>query len=158
MNTLLRAIGLLLRPWAWTMAWRDSRRSRRRLLLYGASIVLGVAALTAIASAGRQMEDTIREQSKSLLGADLVVSTRDAGLTAQQEAFLDSLGGEQAREIQFASMVYFLKNDGTRLVQVRALEGEFPFYGRLETIPSGAVAKLRAGEGALVEQHLMDMY
>ncbi|HHY86690.1 MAG TPA: FtsX-like permease family protein [Verrucomicrobia bacterium] len=158
MNALLRAAGLLLRPWTWIMAWRDSRRSRRRLLLYGASIVLGVAALTAIALAGRQMEDTVREQSRSLLGADLVVSTRDSRLTEQQEAFLNSLGGEQAREVQFASMVYFLKNDGTRLVQVRALEGDFPFYGELETAPADAVAKLRSGEGALVEGHLMELY
>ena len=37
----------LLARWTWLMAWRDSRRSRRRLLLYASSIVLGIAALTA---------------------------------------------------------------------------------------------------------------
>jgi hypothetical protein len=29
-------------------------------------------------------------------------------------------------------MIYFPKNEGTRLVQVRALSGEFPYYGNLK--------------------------
>jgi putative ABC transport system permease protein len=158
MKSLLSAFTGLLRSWTWAMAWRDSRRSRRRLLLYAASIVLGIAALTAISSSGRQMEQAIHEQSKALLGADLMVNARDSGLTAEQERFLESLGGEQAREITFASMVYFVKTEGTRLVQVRALEGDFPFYGVLETAPAGAAASLREGKGALVEQNLMDVF
>ncbi len=139
------------------MAWRDSRRSRRKLMLYAASIVLGIAALTAISSFGRQMQEAIGEQSKSLLGADLVVTSRDP-LTAGQDAFLETLGGEQAREIAFGSMVVFPESGGTRLVQVRALEGGFPFYGQLEAKPEGAVAGFRTGAGALVEQSLMDLY
>ncbi len=158
MKQMLETILHLFRAWTWQMAWRDSRRSRRRLLLYAASIVLGVAALTAIASSGRQMQRAIDEQSKALLGADLVVSARDAGLTPAQESFLKTLGGEQAREISFASMVYFPKSEGTRLVQVRALAGGFPFYGELETSPSSAVDALRNGTGALVEQNLMDVF
>lgn len=158
MKQLFDTIAQLLRPWTWLMAWRDSRRSRRRLLLYAASIVLGVAALTAISSSGRQMQQAIDEQSKALLGADLVVSARDAGLTLEQEKFLNSLGGEQAREVSFASMVYFPKTEGTRLVQVRALAGNFPFYGELETAPADAIEALRSGKGAIVEQNLMDVF
>jgi putative ABC transport system permease protein len=139
------------------MAWRDSRRSRRRLLLYTASIVLGIAALTAISSLGRQMEAAVQEQSKALLGADLVVSSRDS-LSAEQREFLNSLGGDQAEEISFPSMIYFLKGEGTRLVQVRALAGDFPFYGVFETVPSAAISGLRRGTGALVEQNLMEMF
>src|SRR5262245_9967299 len=139
MKFLFQLISALVRSWTWTMAWRDSRRSRRRLLLYAASIVLGIAALTAIASADRQLPRAIQEQSKALLGADLVVDARGTKLTSDQEIFLKSLGGEQAREITFGSMVRFLKSDGTRLVQVRALEGDFPFYGTLETAPTNAV-------------------
>ncbi|HYG22322.1 MAG TPA: FtsX-like permease family protein [Verrucomicrobiae bacterium] len=158
MKSLLSGIAHLLRSWTWLMAWRDSRRSRRRLLLYAGSIVLGIAALTAISSSGRQMQQAIEEQSKALLGADLMVNTRDSALNAEQEEFLKSLGGEQAREINFASMVYFVKSEGTRLVQVRALAGNFPFYGELETNPRGAIASLRNGTGALVEQNLMDVF
>ena len=34
----------------WSLAWRESRTARRRLLLYMSSISLGVAALVAIDS------------------------------------------------------------------------------------------------------------
>ena len=58
---------------AWTarMAWRDSRRSRRRLLLFLSSMVLGVAALVAINAFGENLERAVDEQAKTLLGADL---------------------------------------------------------------------------------------
>jgi putative ABC transport system permease protein len=38
-------------PWLFTMAWRDSRRNRSRLL-FMSSVVLGIAALVAINSFG----------------------------------------------------------------------------------------------------------
>ena len=42
--------------WFFRMAWRDSRRSRARLLLFSLSIVLGIAAMVAIGSFGRNLE------------------------------------------------------------------------------------------------------
>lgn len=157
MTTFFQFIILLFRPWTWRMAWRDSRRSRGKLLLYAGSIVLGIAALTAISSFGRQMEQAMGEQAKSLLGADLLLVSRDEP-DAALDALLASLGGEQSREIAFASMVAFPGSGGTRLVQVRALEGGFPFYGKLQAVPDGAVAAYRAGEGALVEETLMEQF
>lgn len=119
--------------------------------------MLGIAALTAIASFGRQMQKAIQEQSKALLGADLIVSSRDP-ITEEQNQLLAAIGGEQSREITFPSMIYFLKSDDTRLIQIRALGGNFPFYGAFETIPTTAVEQFRRGSGALVEQNLMDMF
>src|SRR5271168_2676343 len=67
----------LLARWTWRMAWRDSRASRKRLLLFSSSIVLGIAALTAIGSLGSNLERAIEEQAKSLLGADLEIGSRE---------------------------------------------------------------------------------
>src|SRR6476469_4735729 len=58
--------------WIFLMAWRDSRRSRRRLLLFSSSVVLGIAALVAIRSFGESMRIAIQENAKSLVGADFV--------------------------------------------------------------------------------------
>src|SRR5437763_451875 len=99
------------------MAWRDSRSSRRRLLLFSSSIVIGIAALVAINSFAYSLKSSIEDQSKALLGADLALSSRDP-FTPEIEKLFTSLGGEQSREIAFSSMVYFPKSDGTRLVQV----------------------------------------
>ncbi len=136
------------------MAWRDTRRSRGRLLLFSSSIVLGVAALAAIGSLGANLERAVEEQARTLLGADLAISSRQP-LRAEEESWLQQIGGEQSREISFSSMIYFPASKGTRLAQVRALSGGFPFYGRLETEPPGAEAQFRQGRGALVEQNLL---
>jgi putative ABC transport system permease protein len=147
----------LLQPWVWKMAWRDSRRSRRRLLLFSTCIVMGVAALVAIGSFGRALRAAIVQQAKSLLGADLEIGTRQP-LSSDAEAFLRSLGGQHAREISFASMIQFPKSRGTRLAQVRALQGGFPFYGTMETEPAEAEAQFRKGGGALVEESLLTQF
>ena len=55
------------------MAWRDSRRSRRRLVLFSLSVVLGIAALVAIGSFTANLRQAIEDQAKTLLGADLLV-------------------------------------------------------------------------------------
>lgn len=147
----------LVSGWVWRMAWRDSRGSRRRLLLYVSSIVAGVAALVAIASFQDNLTAAIQERSKALLGADLRIdSQRD--FFGEAEALLHSLGGEQSRQIEFASMAYFPKADASRLVSVRALEGDYPYYGELESIPAAAALDFRDGLEALVDENLLLQY
>ncbi|HZL44089.1 MAG TPA: FtsX-like permease family protein [Verrucomicrobiae bacterium] len=146
----------LLSSWTWKMAWRDSRTGRGKLLLFSFSIVLGVAALTAIGSLRRNLQDAIEQQAKSLLGADLVINSRDA-FTPEQELWLQGLGGQQSREVSFASMLYLPRTGSTRLVQVRALGGGFPFYGGMEADPPAA-ANFRRSGGALVEDSLLRQY
>ncbi len=137
------------------MAWRDSRASRRRLLLFSSSISLGIAALVAIGSLGRNLEDAIQQQSRSLLGADLVLTARQA-FTAEDEALFLRLGGETARETSFSTMLVL--TNGTRLVNARAVSGGFPFYGQLETEPASAAAEFRAGGGVLVEEGVLQQF
>jgi putative ABC transport system permease protein len=77
----------------------------------------------------------------------------------ETEVLLDSIGGEQSREVVFASMAYFPKNSGTRLVQIRALEGGYPYYGKLETVPPAAAQQFKSTHGgALVDHGLMLQY
>ncbi|MFK7926073.1 MAG: ABC transporter permease [Bacteroidia bacterium] len=140
--------------WLLQMAWRDSRRNRSRLFLFMSSIVLGVAALVAIQSFGDNLTKDINDQSKELLGADLEMSSRRA-FSEDALAYLDSLGGESAEERSFASMVYFPKTEDSRLVQVRALGGEYPFYGEMKTTPPTAGRDFRSGRRALVANSLL---
>jgi len=141
-------------PWILKMAWRDSRRNRSRLLLFVSSIIMGIAALVAIYSLGDNMRQEVDRQAASLLGADLEISTNKK-VSPGIRKMADSLGDRRSEERRFTSMIYFLKNSGSRLVQVRALSGEFPYYGDLETVPASAARLFRHEQGALVDQTLM---
>ncbi len=148
----------MLDPWLWKMAWRDSRTHRGRLFLIMSSIILGIAALVAISSFGESLENAIDDQAKSLLGADMVFRSRQP-FSPAAESLIDSIGGKQSREVSFGSMAYFPKNKDTRLVQIRALEGGYPFYGELETIPPSAAETFKnTRNGVLVDQGLMIQY
>src|SRR5262249_17370476 len=139
--------------WLWKMAWRDSRGGRRRLLLAMAAISIGLAAFIAIAALDAKVRDAVHHQAQSLLGADLVLSSRQPFAT-ETEALLAALGGEQSREISCTSMAYFPQSAASRLVQVRALEGDFPYYGMLENVPPGALSAFRTALQAVVDDGL----
>ncbi len=148
---------VLLDRWVWRMAWRDSRNSRKRLLLFVSSIVLGVAALVAISSFGANLEQAIDDQAKALLGADLVVSSRGP-FDAATETLLEGISTERSSQTSFSSMAYFPRTDGLRLVEVRALKGDFPYYGKLETAPPEAARTFQSGPNILVDDSLMTQF
>src|SRR4051812_43648834 len=132
------------------MAWRDTRASRRRLLLYSLSIVLGVAALFGISSLGESLRAAVDAQAKGLLGADLSATARQTFSEKTLERFR-AVGGELATGVATTTMATF-GNGSPRLVQVTAVEGSFPFYGEVETAPAGAFAQLADGHSAVVEE------
>jgi putative ABC transport system permease protein len=141
-------------PWIGLMAWRDSRGSRSRLVLATTAITFGVAAFVAISSFRVNVQDAVNQQAKSLLGADLVISSSQP-FSSEAEEILASIGGEQSREVNCASMAYLPKSEATRLVNVRALAGDFPFYGFLEAAPREAAQMFRSGLSALVDDSLL---
>src|SRR5690242_3024879 len=137
--------------WLLKMAWRDSRRNFSRLALFISSIILGIAALVAIFSVGDNVQNDINEQAKTLTGADLIIQS-NRQVNDSIKPLLDSLGEKRSKQCSLASMVYFKKNNGTRLVQVCALEGDYPYYRDLETTPASAEKKFRKYQQALVDQ------
>ncbi len=141
-------------PWLFLMAWRDSRRNRSRLFLFISSIILGIAALVAIYSFGDNLRQNIDDQAATLIGADLVFNSNKP-LTDDIQKLVDSLPAKKSQERNFVSMVLFPKGNGTRLTMVRALEGGFPYYGAIETIPEAAGVDFRKGKNALVDKTLM---
>ena len=141
------------------MAWRDSRASRRRLVVASLSIVLGIAALVAIGSFNANLQQAIDDQARTLLGADLRVQGR-AAFTAEVAEALDALGGRQSDEIALSTMIVFpTAGNGTRLATLRALQGGYPFYGDFQTVPADAPARLAAGgKVAVLEETLMAQF
>ncbi|MEQ8469946.1 MAG: FtsX-like permease family protein [Marinoscillum sp.] len=139
------------------MAWRDSRKSKGKLMLFILSISLGIAALVGITSFRENLLKEIDQQAKTLIGADIEVKGNQPLPDSLMLAFYE-LAPEMSRETYFASMVYFPRTDGTRLAQVRALSGAYPYYGEIETEPASASREFQKGQFALVDEKLMIQY
>ncbi|WP_405568385.1 ABC transporter permease [Polaribacter sp. Asnod6-C07] len=135
------------------MAWRDGKASLSRLMLFMASIILGIAAVVSIQLFSHNLKDNIKKQSKSLMGADFIIDSRQKPSEKVQK-IIDSLGAD-ASEVNFVSMAAFSKNESTKLVKVRALQGAFPFYGNLTTVPENAGKTYQELGGALVDATLL---
>jgi putative ABC transport system permease protein len=139
------------------LAWRDTRTTRRRLVLSMSSIAIGVAALVAVDSYSADVVRSIHLQARSLLGADLSVSTNHP-LPTPVTALLDSLrarGAADTRVTTFASMALTSRGQGTRLVQVRAMGPGAPYYGTIETSPANRWKELQSGPYAIADSALL---
>ncbi|NUO63099.1 MAG: FtsX-like permease family protein [Gemmatimonadaceae bacterium] len=138
------------------LAWREGRHARRRLLLYMSSISLGVAALVAIDSFGGNVAQSVRDQSRELLGGDVALTSREASISL--DTIADSLraaGHGVARVTSLASMAAVPRTSRTRLVQVRGVSAEWPLYGTVATEPANVLAQLQRRHVALVDRSLL---
>ncbi len=143
-------------PFVWRMAWRDSRTSRGRLLFFALAMVVGVAAIAGVMAFGENLHHAINDQSRSLLGADLVVSSRRPFSEGQRKLFA-SFRGQMSEGANLSAMLSFPKSNNGRLVQLRAVDDQFPFYGEFTTEPATAKSTFRQG-GVLVEETLLVQY
>ncbi|MBA2628040.1 MAG: FtsX-like permease family protein, partial [Gemmatimonadales bacterium] len=120
-----------------------------------ASITAGVAALVAINSFTDNLRLSVREQARSMLGADLSFSSNQA-FSAKVNGLVDSLGAAGlARVTTFGAMAYMPRATGVRLAQVSGVDGPFPFYGEVVTEPDTAWRTLQAGARAIVDPSLL---
>ena len=144
-------------PFAVKLAWREGRSSVRQIGVYMASITLGVGALVAIHSFRADVTRSVQEEARSILGADLRLS-RTSAHSDSVRALVDSLvslGAEPAEVTDLASMAFAPRSEATRLLQIRAVEGGFPFYGDVRTQPEGEWDRLGHDGTALVDEAVL---
>lgn len=140
--------------WLLKMAWRDSRRNRARLLLFISSIVVGIAAITAVQSFSENLKRDINREAKSLLGADLLAEGNQP-LPDSTALKINALSEDKSIVLNLINMAFFPKNQGTRLTLIRAVEENYPFFGTVKTEPEAAFKTFRSGKNALVDHALM---
>jgi len=144
-----------------TLAWRESRASRRRLGLLVGSVAAGVAALVAINGFTENLRTSVSAQAKALLGADVAISGRKP-FPERIERLVDTLiradsatVGAAARVTSFAGMAYVARTAGVRLVQVKAVEPGYPYYGDIVTAPAARWGALAGGGRTVVDPTLL---
>lgn len=114
----------------WTLALRLLRRDWRsgELAMLTTSLVLTVAAVTAVGFFTDRIEGAMARQGGELIAADLAVDGSSPTPRAYQDQAA-ALGLRTTRTLEFPSVV--MGSSGPQLVQVKAAEDGYPLRGRL---------------------------
>ena len=121
------------------------------------SISLGVAALVAIDSFSANIIQSVKDQSRALMGGDISFNSSKP-IPPAVDALFDSLsrqGLSFARVTTFPSMAVVPRTSGTRFAQVRGVTDNYPFYGNIVTDPAGRWPLLTKGANAIVDPSLL---
>lgn len=134
------------------LAWRDLRASGRRLWIFVACLVLGVALVTAGGGLYRQVADALRHDAKLIFGGDVEVETARP-LPAEVLAWMQQRGAV-SRVVELRTMLR--TEDGrAQLIELQSADDAYPLYGTVELQPAATLAgalPLRDGRwGAAVD-------
>lgn len=154
-------------PFFVRMAGREVRASWRRLVFFFICVAIGVGAIITLRSIVQSVRGTIVGQARTLLGADVVISTNrpwDPQLREDIETRLSEYpiaGRSELIETSTMARPGGEKPDGAaRMVEVLAVDPAYPLYGAVKMGPesggeSAYGASLVAGRGALVRPELL---
>ncbi len=143
---------------------RESRGSRGRLTFFVGCLAVGVAAVVAVASLSRSLDSSVRAQAKQLLAADLKIEGRRP-LPPELEPVLAAVPGIARTDLLEMVTVVAVAGGAERpldaapaasqLVELKVVDGEYPFYGALELEPALPLPRLLAADSAVVAPDLL---
>jgi putative ABC transport system permease protein len=143
------------------MSVREFRASWRRLLFFFLCVAVGVGAIVGLRSVIQSLRQGLVSEARSMIASDVIVQTNRAWtpeVRSRLETILAS-GGVVARteSIETPTMVRGDRGAATaRMVELRAVEPAFPFYGTLALADGRLYTHaLLAGRGALVGPELL---
>lgn len=143
-----------------TQLARESRGARARLVFFALCLAVGVAAVVAVAGFSAMLRAGLRAEARQLMAADLrVEGSRPA--PPEVEALLAAEPGlELARVAELVTVVAAPAGTAgagrSRLVELKAIDGRFPFYGELALAPPRPLAELLADRGAVAAPELLE--
>lgn len=130
------------------MAWRETRAAWRHFLYFLVCIAIGVGALTGVSLFGTQVERAVTKEARGLLGGDLEIRLSRLVSPAGQEV-LDSLSDRGVAFIHVSELVAMAARAGssesgqpTQIIELKAVEPQYPLYGILRLEPAGDLAHL----------------
>lgn len=143
------------------MALRELRASWQRLLFFFICIAIGVASIVAIRSVIQGVRVALAAEAQAVLAADFIVSSN----RPFSETVLTTLDNEaqagnildRAETIEVSTMVRPAEEGATitKMVELRAVQPEFPFYGRMVLQEGTYSHDLLKNKGALVRPELL---
>jgi putative ABC transport system permease protein len=142
-----------------TMALREMRASWRRLLFFFICLSIGVGAIVAIRSVIQSVRAVFDGEARSLLSADAIISSNQAlsaEVTKRIDERLKEAGASSVTSIELGTMARPSDRPGNaRMVELRAVDEGFPFYGELKLQGQRFDHDLLRDGGVLVRPELL---
>jgi putative ABC transport system permease protein len=142
---------------------RESRGARGRLGFFIACLAVGVAAVVAVAGLSSSLDDGIRQEARQLLAADLSVEGNRplppdfdfarAGLADAARTRLREMVTVVAAPPRTVNGVQ--RPGPSQLVELKVVEGEYPFYGVLDLRPRRPLSQLLNARTTVVASELL---
>ncbi len=137
------------------LAWRETRADWRRFTYFFVCIALGVAALVGVGLFAANMDRAIQREARGLLAADVELRTARP-LTPEGETILARFDGRGIARMHVSELVAMAAaSAGTQLIELKAVEPGYPFYGKLRADPEDAPAALFGGSQVLAGETLL---
>jgi putative ABC transport system permease protein len=137
------------------LAVRFARREMRLRLagfrIFFACLALGVTAIAGVGSLSQAFLTGLAEQGRTLLGGDVVVHLVHREATADERAYMQARG-RTSQTVSMRAMAYALKNGSEaerQLVELKAVDGTYPFFGEVSLTPARALADALKCDGAI---------
>ena len=145
------------------MALREIRASWRRLLFFFICIAIGVGSIVALRSVIQSVRTALAGEARALLSADvLITSNNPFGALVRDTIAREQRDGrvvERSESVELSTMVRPAAGEGTRMVELRAVQREFPMYGVLRLQGARPYSHdLLRGRGALVRPELLAQF
>jgi putative ABC transport system permease protein len=144
------------------MAWRETRGGWRHFTVFLGCVALGVGALVSVGTLAANLDRTLAREARTLTGGDLELRSARPLDQAERAALagLEAAGAVTTVVRDVAGMARDPARGATLLVQLRAVEPEYPLYGRVQTMPAEPLDALLADRGgaggAVVEARLLE--
>ncbi len=122
-----------------SMIRRELRAAARRFGFYGSCMAIGIAVVVCLHSLREAVNEAVDLRSKELLGADLRLESRDGFGPEILEALepIEAAALQPATRVtRLGSMALAEKSQRSRLVDLVAIDGEYPIYGAVFTKPA----------------------
>ncbi|MEO4043720.1 ABC transporter permease [Hoeflea sp. CAU 1731] len=102
--------------------------------IFIACIALGTAAIAGVNSISQSITAAINEEGRTILGGDIRFELQNRPASDQERAHLEQLG-VMTSTAGLRSMARLPDGSDQTLVEVKAVEANYPLYGALETTP-----------------------
>jgi putative ABC transport system permease protein len=147
------------------MAAREIRAAWRRLLFFFICIAIGVGSIVALRSVIQNVRTALAGEARTLLAADLLVTSNNPFTPVVRAAIDREMAAQrvtaQGRAVELGTMVRPARegDSGARMVELRAVDPEFPMYGRLRLHEGRRYAHdLLRNRGTLVRPELLAQF